>query len=69
MQEEPKNIQQNSAAQQSSQQPLQPDAANMNDSKTNVDSDNLQQGMTGHELNPEFGDAADPHQRRISHAP
>ena len=39
----------------------QPDAHTMNDSAANVNSDNLTQSASkGSEINPEYGDAADP---------
>jgi len=61
MEENQKNIQQNSPAQ--GQVPAgsyqQADSQLLNDSKASVGSDDLSQGVTGRELNPEFGDAAD----------
>ena len=61
MEDNTKNIQQNSPAQgKTNSDRIQPDAATMNDSKANVANNNLQQGTTGREMNPEFGDAADP---------
>ncbi len=39
----------------------QPDAPTMNDSAANINSDNLTQSASkGSEINPEYGDAADP---------
>jgi len=56
-----KNIQQNSPAQgNTTSNRIQPNAPTMNDGKANVANDNLLQGIPGSELNPEFGDAADP---------
>ena len=61
MEDNTKNIQQNSPAQgNTSNNRIQPDAPTINDSKANVAKDNLNQGTLGRELNPEFGDAADP---------
>jgi hypothetical protein len=61
MEDKSKNIQQNSPAQgNTNNNRLQSDAPAFNDSKANVNHDNLQQGIPGHELSPEFGDAADP---------
>lgn len=61
MEDAPKNIQQNSPAQgQTTENRISPDAPTLNDSKANVAKDELQQGTAGRELNPEFGDAADP---------
>ena len=61
MEDNTKNIQQNSPAQgNTSNDRIQPDAPTMNDSKANVGNDNLVQGSPGGELSPEFGDAADP---------
>jgi hypothetical protein len=61
MEENTKNIQQNSPAQgNTNNDRIQTDAPTMNDSKANVGNDNLLQGAPGRELSPEFGDAADP---------
>jgi len=61
MEEKTKNIQQNSPAQGTEPTGrIQPDAPTINDSKANVGKDILDQGSSGRELNPEFGDAADP---------
>ena len=61
MDDNTKNIQQNSPAQALTRDNwLQPDAPTMNDSRANVANENLQQGTPGREMNPEFGDAADP---------
>lgn len=65
--ERTENLQVNSPAQ--SEPPgnsrLQPDAPTINDSKANVAKDNLSQGFVGTELNPEFGDAADPTSEKL----
>ena len=61
MEDKPKNIQQNSPAQGAAPTDrITPDAPTINDSKANVAKDDLTQGTSGRELNPEFGDAADP---------
>ena len=61
MEENTRNIQQNSPAQgKTNDNRIQPDAATMNDAAANVASDNLLQGTPGTELSPEYGDAADP---------
>lgn len=61
MDDKPRNIQQNSPAQsQAPNDRMQADSQLVNDSKANAASENLQQGSAGRELNPEFGDAADP---------
>jgi len=61
MEDNLKNIQQNSPAQgKTNSDRMQPDAPTMNDSKANVANENLLQGSPGREMNPEFGDAADP---------
>lgn len=61
MEDNTKNIQQNSPAQgNTNENRMQPDAPAMNDSKASVGNDNLLQGTPGREMNPEFGDAADP---------
>lgn len=61
MKDKPQNIQQNSPAQgQAPNDRIQADSQLINDSNANVAGGNLQQGTTGRELNPEFGDAADP---------
>lgn len=62
------NIQQNSPAQGQapSGSKLQPDAPTINDSRANVAKDNLTQGVTGTELNPEYGDAADPASEKLA---
>jgi hypothetical protein len=61
MEDNMKNIQQNSPAQgKSNSDRIQPDSPTVNDSKANVASNNLMQGGLGREMNPEFGDAADP---------
>jgi hypothetical protein len=62
MESNPSNIQQNSPAQGAAPAgaKLQPDAPAINDSRANVANDDLTQGMAGRELNPEYGDSADP---------
>jgi hypothetical protein len=62
METNPRNLQQNSPAQGSAPAGarLQPDAPTMNDSRANVANNALTGGTAGRELNPEFGDAADP---------
>jgi hypothetical protein len=62
MEEKIKNVQENSPAQATppGNSQTQPDAPTFNDSRANVAKDNLTQGTAGTELNPEFGDAADP---------
>lgn len=66
MEEKPNNIQQNSPAQgQTADNRIQPDAPTMNDSKANVATDDLMQGTAGRELNPEYGDAADPTDEKL----
>lgn len=51
----------NSDATLADQTPRQPDAPAMNDNATTAASDNLTQSvMNGSEINPEYGDAADP---------
>jgi hypothetical protein len=61
MEERQSNIQQNSPAQgQAPGSRVMPDAPTMNDRKANVAKDDLTQGTAGRELNPEYGDAADP---------
>lgn len=61
MEDNQKNIQQNSPAQGSTNTDrITPDAPTMNDSKANVANENMQQGFPGREISPEFGDAADP---------
>ena len=41
------------------------DAPTVNDSRANVAGNTLQQGVAGHELNPEYGDAADPTSEKL----
>ncbi|MDQ3279755.1 MAG: hypothetical protein M3Q06_15620 [Bacteroidota bacterium] len=67
MEERTENIQTNSPAQGTppGNSPLQPDAPTINDSKANVAKDNLMQGTPGTELNPEYGDAADPTSEKL----
>ena len=66
MEENTKNIQQNSPAQgNTNREGIEPDAPTMNDSRANVGNDNLQQGTPGRELTPEFGDAADPSSEQL----
>jgi hypothetical protein len=66
MEDNPKNIQQNSPAQgQAPNDRIQADSQLINDSKANVAGENLQQGTAGRELNPEFGDAADPTSEKL----
>jgi hypothetical protein len=61
MEDNTRNIQQNSPAQgDTNSDRIMPDAPTMNDSKANVANDNLLQGTPGREMTPEFGDAADP---------
>lgn len=61
MEENTRNIQQNSPAQgNTNDNKIQPDAPSMNDAAANVASNNLMQGTAGTELSPEYGDAADP---------
>lgn len=60
MEENAKNIQENSPAQgQVPGSRAVPDTPTMNDSKANVAKDDLVQGTVDRELNPEYGDAAD----------
>lgn len=61
------NLQQNSPAQGAAPAgaKLQPDAPTINDSRANVANDDLMQGTTGRELNPEYGDAADPTSEKL----
>lgn len=56
------NIQQNSPAQgqASAGSPIQADSQLINDSMAGTGTDNLMEGTAGTELNPEYGDAADP---------
>lgn len=65
--ERTENLQVNSPAQSAppGNGRLQPDAPTFNDNKANVANDNLSQGFVGTELNPEFGDAADPTAEKI----
>lgn len=66
MEDASKNIQQNSAAQgQTTENRTAPDAPTINDSKANVAKDDLLQGAAGRELNPEYGDAADPADEKL----
>jgi len=66
MVENSKNIQQNSPAQgQTTESHIMPDAPTINDSKANVAKDDLLQGTAGRELNPEYGDAADPTDEKL----
>jgi hypothetical protein len=66
MNDNPKNIQQNSPAQGKAPHGYQQaDAPTINDSKANVAKDDLQQGVAGRELNPEYGDAADPTSEKL----
>ena len=45
----------------SNQPPKQPDSPGMSDNATSVANDNLTQSvMNGSEINPEYGDSADP---------
>ena len=62
MEKNASNLQQNSPAQGAAPAgaKLQPDAPTINDSRANVAGDELLQGSAGRELNPEYGDAADP---------
>ena len=61
MEENNRNIQQNSPAQgNTNRNRTEPDAPTMNDSKANVGNGNLQQGTPGREITPEYGDASDP---------
>jgi len=61
MEDNTKNIQQNSPAQGNTNiNRIMPDAPTMNDSKSNVANDNMLQGTPGREMAPEYGDAADP---------
>ena len=61
-----RNVQQNSPAQQRvDQNNYQPDAPKMNDSLDNVSTERLQQSARDGEVNPEFGDAADPTQEEL----
>jgi hypothetical protein len=61
MEDNTKNIQQNSPAQgKTNSERIVPDAPTMNDSKASVGNDNMMQGIPGREMTPEFGDAADP---------
>jgi hypothetical protein len=67
MEDNTRNTQQNSPAQgNTNNDRIQPDAPTMNDSKANVANDNLQQGTPGREMNPEFGDAADPTSEQLA---
>ena len=67
MEERTENLQGNSPAQGTSpgNSRLQPDAPTINDSRANVVKDSLSQGRAGTELNPEFGDAADPTSEKL----
>lgn len=67
MEERTNNVQVNSPAQATppGNSRLQPDAPTINDSRANVAQDNLSQGTAGSELNPEFGDAADPTSEKL----
>lgn len=67
MEENSKNIQQNSPAQGLAPggSYTQADAPTINDSKAGVANDDLMQGTTGRELNPEYGDAADPTSEKL----
>ncbi len=60
--ERAENLQVNSPAQGEAPQNsrMAPDAPTINDSRANVAKDDFTQGVAGTELNPEFGDAADP---------
>ena len=55
------NLTNNDASLQNIGNRQQPDAPTMNDGAVNVNSDNLTQSISkGSEVNPEYGDAADP---------
>lgn len=67
MEDRSKNIQQNSPAQgQTTENRIKPDAPTINDSKAALAKDDLLQGTAGRELNPEYGDAADPTDEKLS---
>ena len=68
MEDNTRNIQQNSPAQGAAPAGarLQPDAPTLTDSRTNAANENLMEGTSGRELNPEYGDAADPASEKIS---
>ncbi|HEV7331000.1 MAG TPA: hypothetical protein VGN63_08180 [Flavisolibacter sp.] len=61
------NMQVNSPAQSTppGNSRLMPDAPTINDSRANVAKDNLSEGTAGTEINPEFGDAADPTSEKL----
>lgn len=65
--ERTENLQVNSPAQANppGNSRVQPDAPTINDSRANVAKDNLSQGVAGTELNPEYGDAADPTSEKL----
>ncbi len=67
MENNPSNIQQNSPAQGAvpAGAKLQPDAPTISDSRANMAKDDLMQGTAGRELNPEYGDAADPTSEKL----
>jgi hypothetical protein len=55
------NLTNSDASLQNIGNPQQPDATSMNDGAASVASENLTQSVMGHgEVNPEYGDAADP---------
>ena len=61
MEQNTRNIQQNSPAQgKTNNDKHQPDASTMNDSATHVANEKPLQGGLGREIFPEHGDAADP---------
>ena len=65
--ERTENLQVNSPAQSAppGNNRLQPDAPTINDTRANVAKDHVSQGTTVAELNPEFGDAADPASKKL----
>jgi hypothetical protein len=65
--ENPANLQVNSPAQGTApgNSRMAPDAPTINDSRANVAKNDLTQGVTGSEINPEFGDAADPTSEKL----
>ncbi|RYZ57260.1 MAG: hypothetical protein EOO14_11180 [Chitinophagaceae bacterium] len=65
--ENPANLQVNSPAQGTApaNSRMAPDAPTINDSRANVAKDDFTQGVAGTELNPEFGDAADPTSEKL----
>ena len=67
MEEKSENLQVNSPSQATppGNSRLQPDAPTINDSRANVANDKLTEGTAGTELNPEYGDSADPASEKL----